>query len=825
MLAGPPAEEVESLKWTIHFLSKSSRAFSLSEVQCLTDSTFGFTLSTMLANDQELMKLISTEDNDWFIRRTTLARWLIYVNLRLSRIKIAQLTGQEWKRLLRTVRVECSYGASRTAILEFGSSNCLAYRSNTGCRVVFPLAALLSDCTNYEIDNSELEGILASAANSGFKQTSVEGAVDRILDSHWDKRIIDIVRKREGLGGAPKRTLAEVGLEFGLTRERIRQFESRFWNSLGSNGASLNRNSKAVSGRIKELLGVFLVDFVARGCSMVWTPSDRGIAYRMFLAKCLGITAHKCQGLDVIAIGPAAKTLKELHAKPFAPGLETETQDNLGHIDPLALAQIIASKQECGLIDRDVHVIAESIAEWRINRLTKVQRVYLALCHIGRPAHYSEIMEVYNTMYPGDISSTRNIHAVLSRYEHGIVWVGKKGTFALAEWGYSRPEKSLHDTVTEVVCAEYRKTMQPVPISVIQEKLQIVRGPINETSLVFATEVNERLRYVLGDAFVPSDMPDAEHSIVYSQPRIEEADGQPELVFDFLSVSSLAGLGFSRKQQIDLLEFGKGKSFLELKCLIETGQGAPELARMFKSKAMILQADRAISRFQAITSSWVNGKRRDSRATWVLEVDAVLANLSQQELLNRIESPFRTLVGGFPLETIENVQEALATLETILEAKQRNLGRTEDTIARDSRSVVEIRRALTKMDWRQHFDDLDIWMPFLSLELIQRLKSMKSTTFGALHRALIRSNRYAGLSDGMMPWSREFPAELASLPIHWLYQFDANSNFLKILNSLSSAHCTNIGHLVAFHPISLDSIRRFDRKFWTRLTIALKNQT
>ena len=824
MLAGPSAEDFESLKWTVQFLSRRSRAFSLSEVQCLTDASFGFTLSTMLGNDQELMKLTSTEDEEWFIRRSTLARWLVYVNLRLSRIKVAQLTSQEWKRLLRTFRVECRNGTSRTAILEFGSSKFLAYRSDFGCRVVFPLAALLSDCTNCEFDCSELEGILGSTANSDAKQASVEGAVDRILDSHWDKRVIEIVRKREGLSGASKMTLAEVGLEYGVTRERIRQFESRFWDSLGSKRTGRKRNSKAVSERIKELFGVFLVDFAARGCSMVWKPPEQGFAHRMFLAKCLGITAHRCQGLDVIAIGPAAKALKDLHAKPFVPGLAAETQDNPRYIDPLALAQIIASTQECGLIDRDVKIIAESVADWRKNHLTKVQRVYLVLCHIGRPAHYSEITKTYNTMFPGDISSTRTIHAALSRYELGIVWVGRRGTFALSQWGYSRPEKSLHDAVTEIVGAEYRKTEQPVPTSVIHEKLQIIRGPINLNSLIFATEANEELRYVLGDSFVPKELSNAGNSKDYPQPRIEVAYSHSEPMVDRLSVSSLAGFGFSGKHQKNVVELGKRFSILELKCLIERGQGTRDLARLFKSKSMVLQADKAISQFQAITSSWVKGDKRDSRATWVLEADSVQANLSQQELLNRIEAPFRTLVGGFTLEAIENVQKVLATLETNLEAKQHDLGQTEETTSRDSRSVLELRRALAKMDWRQHFDDLELWMPFLSLELIQRLKSMKSNTFGALHRALIKSNRHAGLSDRMMPWSREFPSELASLPIHWLYQFDANSNFLKILTSLSSAHCTNIGHLVAIHPASLNSIRRFDHKFWTRLTIALKNQ-
>ena len=824
MPAEPSPEDFESLKWTVQFLSKRFRAFSSSEVQRLTDASFGSTLSTLLECDHELMKLTSIEDDDWFFCRTTLARWLVYVNLRLSRMKIAQLTGQEWKRLLRTVRVECSYGAFRTAILKFGSSNCLVYGSEIGCRVVFPLAAVLSDSLYCDIDGIELQRVLSLNAHPDGQQVPIERVVDSFLDSNWEERIVDIVKRREGLIGGPKQTLSEVGLVYGLSRERIRQFERRFWNSIGQKGTSPKTKSRSICKRAKELFRIFLEDFLAQGCSMVWKPSDRGFAHRMFLAKCLGITTHRFTGIDVAVIGPAATTLAGLQTKPFSFGLETDTQNILQCLGPWALSQEIASEQGCGLIDRDVTAIAEATTTWRINHLTKAQRVYLTLYRLGRPAHYSEITESYNTMYPGDISSRRNIHAILGRYELGIVWVGRKGTFALAEWGFSRPEKSLHDTVTEIANKEYRKTRQPVPISVIHEKLKVVRGPINLNSLVFATEANEDLRCVLGDAFVPSSLLDYRFSTEFPHPKMRLNEIWSEQAVDLLAVSSLAGFEFSGKHQRSVIEIGERKSILELKELIHRGYGSPELAQIFDTKTRVNQADRAISRFQALASSWVNGEKRDSRATWVLKAESVPTGFSQQELLEMIEYPYRTLIGGIPLSNIHRLQELCTTIEAQDEITKHDYERTEDAVALGSQ-ILEIRRILREVDWRQHFYDLDIWLPLLSLELIQKLKSMKSETFGMFHRALIRANRQVGLSDSLMPWTREFPTELASLPIHWLYQFDPNSRFLRILTALSSAHCTNVGHLVALHPVSVDSIRRFDHKFWTRLTIMLQNHS
>lgn len=815
------SDDVETLKWTVQFLSKSEKAFFLSEVQRLVDDSFGSSLSEFLEDDDELMKLASRDDDVWFICRTDLVRRLVYVNLRLARSKIAQLTAPEWKRLLRSIRLEENCGASHTAILEFGASTSLALESTLGCRVVFPIAAVVSGILNQTIGANELQRIVFSVATSRGKGEPIGVAVNSFIESSWAERVVDIVKRREGLLGEPKQTLAEVGLHYNLSRERIRQFESRFWRSIHPKGSRQEKQYIPLARqRARELTRILLEDFVSQGCSMVWKISDQGFAHRMFLAKCLGIEARRFDGSDVVVIGPAVKSLGTIQTKSFSSGLDTNAQDALRYIDPLFLAQEIASEKSCGLIDRDVTAIAESIAAWRIDRLNKIQKVYITLCNIGRPAHYSEITELYNAMFPGDMSSQRNIHAVLNRNDLGIVWVGRRGTFALSQWGNTRPQKSLHDTVTEIVITEYWKTRSPVPVSMIQKKLEDVRGPINPNSLVFATEANETLRYVLGDAFVPSELTACRNYSQYLPSRIATVDNELELVVDLLYVSSLAGFEFSGKHQESLVKLGNSNSIAELKELIQRGRGSPELARLFNSKLKIMQAERAISRFQAVTSSWINGRKRDSRVTWVLKTESAERGMSQQELLEMIESPYRTLIGGLPLASIEALQEKCTAIETQKKNSEQERGQTQESMALGIH-VKEIRKLLNAVDWRQHFKDLDIWLPFLSLELIQKLKSTKSRTYGHLHRALIRANRQVGLSDDCMPWTRKFPSELASLPLLWLYQFDPNDRFLRILTTLSSAQCTNVGHLVAFHPVAWQTIRRFEPQFWTRLAIKL----
>ena len=103
------------------------------------------------------------------------------------------------------------------------------------------------------------------------------------------------------------------------------------------------------------------------------------------------------------------------------------------------------------------------------------------------------------------MSSTNSIHAVLSRETQGIVWVGQRGTFALREWGYERPALGLFDAVTAIVTDKYAEIGKPVPLNVIRAELPQYRDFVKETSLIFATSMNEQLRQVGKDAFVPKD--------------------------------------------------------------------------------------------------------------------------------------------------------------------------------------------------------------------------------------------------------------------------------------------------------------------------------
>jgi hypothetical protein len=127
----------------------------------------------------------------------------------------------------------------------------------------------------------------------------------------------------------------------------------------------------------------------------------------------------------------------------------------------------------------------------------------LALQAIGKPAHYSRIAEVHNSIFPEKGSTEQSIHTCLSREQLGVVWVGARGTFALEEWGYERPSATLFESVADIVERKYEETGRPVPFLVIVAEIGKVRPIVNPASLTYATTFNDRLQSVDGNCFVP----------------------------------------------------------------------------------------------------------------------------------------------------------------------------------------------------------------------------------------------------------------------------------------------------------------------------------
>ena len=67
-----------------------------------------------------------------------------------------------------------------------------------------------------------------------------------------DERSARIIRLRFGVGGGKPKTLEEIGKEFGLTRERIRQIEANALSALRGRAATLQREAEVMEHRVSS---------------------------------------------------------------------------------------------------------------------------------------------------------------------------------------------------------------------------------------------------------------------------------------------------------------------------------------------------------------------------------------------------------------------------------------------------------------------------------------------------------------------------------------------------------------------------------------------
>ena len=89
--------------------------------------------------------------------------------------------------------------------------------------------------------DSELVDVIADRAAADpadIAAADVEREEVRGLLAHLGRHQTDVLRLRFGLDGAGPRTLAEVGHELGISRERVRQIELRALRSLGRDEAT-----------------------------------------------------------------------------------------------------------------------------------------------------------------------------------------------------------------------------------------------------------------------------------------------------------------------------------------------------------------------------------------------------------------------------------------------------------------------------------------------------------------------------------------------------------------------------------------------------------
>ena len=511
-------------------------------------------LADVLKRDSRFMLVSGQEEScSVLLPKAALFRWFVGLNLRLAAIGQFKLSEKHVAHCLNNRLLPVGdWSEPPPQVISWGAGLHLIRPSSVDNCYLFPLARVLS-CLSLDILSVAIN-VLGEFAEMRVWDIALEKMRDQSIEevfAVFPERVVDVVRLREGLfeDNTARLTLEQVGRKIGLTRERIRQLERQFYASISlekvvevvrlkrvlfewklrRDGVDIQRAGHI--DRLKEdisesklrrqlstcLITAFLCEVLAFGDIVSDFRSLKG-NYRWFLARCFGVPVAANDNWQIIGMEPDRfrSMLRGTHGKP------RKTLNEIAR----GIARVTAELEKEGIsgeISKDIR------AKW-YRQLAKTEKVRLALIEIGEPAHFRDITEVYNAMWPDDYSSEGTIHGTLDRATNGIVWVGVRGTYALREWGYEQADVGLFQLASQTVRSKYRETGKPVPFMVIAAEIGKHRKLITPSSLQFAVGLNPKLRRVGKDTFAPveeyTDLEEQDSADIQWEKALEEFENE-----------------------------------------------------------------------------------------------------------------------------------------------------------------------------------------------------------------------------------------------------------------------------------------------------------
>ena len=446
-------------------------------------------VATALRSDPRFVVLASAE-NGGFVASTrrTLLNWLVHINKRLAAARVYRLTATRLHRLaLMRAKGTLPAGFAQ-AVAEHSAQPALIASAATPGHFVFPLALCLSCLESSAIPSidSVWEDPQAFWLDEGDVQGhTLEGVVDTILSSCSERTKL-VVRRRHGLSGKESQTLVRIARALRLSRQRVSQIDVAF---LGLFETRIARKLPLVSAILSRV--------IQQNGSLFFPAEDRVLR---FAAKCVGLPYVKVPEMQSVLLAHTHGSVQSL--KDAAISVAKKEQ-----MDTEALAQTVDMRALPCLIESDLRSLCTAWQPVLLRKLTNVQKARIALREIGEPAHYSRVAEKWLRLFPDDAVTEHSVHAALQRPENRgiVVWVGRHGRYALADWGDERPSATLFESVTRIVRTMYARTGKPVHRDVILAEMGRLRKIVNPNSVRMAADLNPDVVRLKGDFYVPRE--------------------------------------------------------------------------------------------------------------------------------------------------------------------------------------------------------------------------------------------------------------------------------------------------------------------------------
>ncbi len=310
----------------------------------------------------------------------------------------------------------------------------------------------------------------------------------------------DVVKKRFNLDNTRKYTLEEVGREFSVTRERVRQIEKNALAKMKRNvfNTSLKSLHDFVQHRVKQNGGFLKEDHLVSELDNLMNGGESLDANSLHLSfvlhdglECVGNTINfhpyvRERNLPDYSLQHASNHLiNQLHKYGNVKDLSKLENDLKAVFEDINFDSV----QIKSLIDIDkrITLLEEGLVgllEWRhVNPRTLRDKIMFILKCEKRPLHFAEISQMIELQSFDNRSINKQaVHNELIRHDQ-FVLIGR-GIYALEDWGYER------GTVAEVICKLLEEAGEMDQEDIISSVLK--QRQVKKITIVLALKNGER---------------------------------------------------------------------------------------------------------------------------------------------------------------------------------------------------------------------------------------------------------------------------------------------------------------------------------------------
>jgi len=294
----------------------------------------------------------------------------------------------------------------------------------------------------------------------------------------------NVITKRFSLGMDRKYTLEEIGKEFSVTRERVRQIEKSALGKMRRNvfNTSLRNFHEHVAGILKERGGFMReTEMLEKLKGLVnGAVKDSPLHLSLVLGEsveCVGNTIDfhpyvKQRDLSSFSLKHVAENLINQLQKHGDVRRIDQIQRELKNVmeqvkfDEKKTKSLITIDKRLILLENDL----VGLVEWRhVHPRTLRDKILFILRHQKKPLHFTDIARTIEEKdFDGRKVNLQAVHNELIRHEQ-FVLIGR-GIYALGEWGY---EKGTVAEVVEKILAEKGEMDQEEIISQVMKKRQV----------------------------------------------------------------------------------------------------------------------------------------------------------------------------------------------------------------------------------------------------------------------------------------------------------------------------------------------------------------